>query len=333
MASALPEVWFLVVGLLLLLYVVLDGADLGAGILSLLLPDEERRGILMAGVAGVWHANQTWLVIVGGMLFGVFPLAYGVVFSALYVPLMVLVFTLVARGVALEFRESARHPRRWSLVFGLGSLATAVTQGLALGGFLAGFRVEGGHFAGGSWDWLNPLCALTAVGVVCGYTLLGATHAVAKTEGELQAWCRRAARWSAAGAAAAGVASCAGAALLLPHVAAAWTSLPGAPIFGAAWIGAVAAGVLLFRSLAADGSRAPFAWSALAVALAFAVLAAGVYPLAIPPAVTVAEAAAPENTLLYMLVVVGALIPVMLLYNAYLYRVFRGKASGSGYEG
>jgi cytochrome d ubiquinol oxidase subunit II len=172
---------------------------------------------------------------------------------------------------------------------------------------------------------------MAAVGVACGYTLLGATFAVSKTEGEVQAWCRAAARWSAAATVAAGVATCAELFVAVPHVARAWLALPGTAVFSGGWALALVATVLLVRSLGRGDERAPFAWSAAAVALGFAVLAAGVYPLAIPPAVTVGDAAAPVNTLLYMLVVVGVLLPVMFLYNAYQYRVFRAGAPGSGY--
>lgn len=329
----LPELCFLVVGLLLLFYVILDGADLGIGILALFSRDEGLRGLMMGSVAGVWHANQTWLVIVGGLLFGAFPLAFGVVFSALYVPCMLLLLSLIARGAAFEFRAESHRKGGWSALFGLGSLSSALAQGLALGGFLQGFRVEADHFAGGLWDWWSPLCAATAAGVTLTYVLLGATWLVAKTEGELQTRCRRAARWALAGTAGSAAAASALAFRDVPYLADAWTYRPGGFGFWGAWALACAVAVLLLRSLGRPSEHAPFRWAALAVTLGFAGLVSGVFPLAIPPDLTLEQAAAPPNTLKAMLAVVGFLIPFLVLQNALQFRVFRGKTSAAEYEG
>ena len=175
MELSLPDLWFALVGFMLFLAVVSDGFDLGVGILSLLTRDERRRSVLMGSIGPVWHANLTWLVVLGGVFFGAFPVAYGVIFSALYLPVFVMIIALAFRGVSFDFREEAQDQGPWNLAFGLGSLAAALAQGFAVGGFLSGLNLAGDRFAGGVWDWLNPFAALVALGLLCGYVLLGAT--------------------------------------------------------------------------------------------------------------------------------------------------------------
>ena len=186
MELSLPDLWFALVGFMLFLAVVSDGFDLGVGILSLLTRDERRRSILMGSIGPVWHANLTWLVVLGGVFFGAFPVAYGVIFSALYIPVFVMIIALAFRGVSFDFREEAQDQGPWNLAFGLGSLAAALAQGFAVGGFLGGLNLAGDRFVGGVWDWLNPFAALVALGLLCGYVLLGATYLIVKTEGDLQ---------------------------------------------------------------------------------------------------------------------------------------------------
>ena len=181
----LIDVWLGFLGLFLTFYVVLDGFDLGIGVLSLFVREEDRRGIMMASLGSVWDANESWLVVLGGALFGAFPLAYGIVLNALYLPIMVMIFALIFRGVAFEYREHAQR-RLWDYAFGIGSLVAALCQGFALGGLIAGPSVSGERFAGGSFDWLSPFSVLVALGVVFGYVLLGATYLIVKTEGEAQ---------------------------------------------------------------------------------------------------------------------------------------------------
>ena len=159
--------------------------DLGIGILTLFCRDEGRRAAMLNSIGPVWHANLTWLVVLGGLLFGAFPLAYGLILSALYIPLVLMLWGLIFRGVSLDFRGEARSKRPWNLGFGLGSLLAALAQGFILGALVSGFKVEGRAFAGGVWDWLNPLAALVALGVLCAYLLLGATYLILKTEGEV----------------------------------------------------------------------------------------------------------------------------------------------------
>lgn len=322
--------WYLLIGLILILYVVLDGFDLGVGILSLLRHDERQRGLIMNSISGVWGANETWLVLLGGALFGAFPLAYGLILHALYIPIMLMLFGLIFRGIAFEFREHARHKPPWSLAFGLGSLVTATAQGLALGGLIQGIEVDGRAFGGGSWDWLSVFSVVVAIGVVSGYALLGATYLIMKTEGELQRLCRQRARSAAGIMIAVALAVTVWTPLLLPHIAEQWFALPALLWLLPLPALAALACVMLWRALHRRQEHGPFVWSLVVFVTSFIGLAASLYPSIVPPAITLREAAASGGTLTFMLVGIGLLLPVMLLYNAYQYRVFSGKTRRSG---
>ncbi|MGH6980961.1 MAG: cytochrome d ubiquinol oxidase subunit II, partial [Stellaceae bacterium] len=187
----LVHVWLCFLGLFLVLYVVLDGFDLGIGILSLFARAEERRDIMVASLGSTWDANESWLVVLGGALFGAFPLAYAVVLNALYLPLVSMILALIFRAVAFEFRIHARNKLGWSIAFGLGSLAAAVCQGFVLGGLIGGIAVTDRQFAGGAFDWLTPFSLASACGVVFGYVLLGAAYLILKTDGAHQIRARR----------------------------------------------------------------------------------------------------------------------------------------------
>jgi len=327
----LGNIWYFIIGLILVLYVVLDGFDLGVGVLSLFARDEERRGTMMASLGSVWDANETWLVVLGGALFGAFPLVYAVALHALYIPITLMIFGLIFRGVAFEFHEHARNKTPWGVAFGAGSLVAATMQGLALGGVINGIRVDDGVFAGGVWDWLNPFALLVAIGVVSGYTLLGATYLVMKTSSELQARSYRRA-WIAAWlmlAAAAGVTVWTP--LQYARVADKWFSMPNMFYIGLLPLAASIAFVMLLRSLRRRTERAPFVWSLVIFVVSFAGLAISLYPSLLPPNVTIADAVASPETLVFMLTGIGMLLPVMMIYNGYQYLVFRGKVDDSGY--
>ncbi len=181
----LPQVWFVILALFLLLYVMLDGFDLGVGILSLTSDDEERRDILMTSLGNVWDANETWLVLMAGALFGAFPLAYGTILTALYIPICLMLFGLIFRAVAFEFREHSNRKLLWNYAFGAGSFLAALAQGFALGAVLEGIAVdEAGHFVGSTWDWLDWRSILVALTLIQGYVLIGSTYLIMKTEGE-----------------------------------------------------------------------------------------------------------------------------------------------------
>lgn len=322
----LPQVWFFILALFLFLYVMLDGFDLGVGILSLTSSSEERRGILMTSLGNVWDANETWLVMMGGALFGAFPLAYGTILSALYIPIWMMVFGLIFRAVAFEFREHANRKLFWNVAFGTGSFLASTGQGLALGGVLGGIRVDGaGHFVGTTWDWLSLPSILVALTLIQGYVLIGSTYLIMKTEGELQETHYRTAKLAA------------------------WTTLLGAilitiltPIFNdyardrlfaqpLIYVFALipVLGVVLIwqliSSLNSKRETAPFVWTILLFLLTFIGLALVVFPYVIPTQITIYQAAAAPSSLVFMLVFIGFLIPIMLAYNIYQYVVFRGK--------
>lgn len=328
----LPQVWFGILALFLFLYVMLDGFDLGVGILSLTSDDEERRGILMTSLSNIWDANETWLVLMGGGLFGAFPLAYATILSALYIPIILMVFGFIFRAVAFEFRELSNRKFFWNIAFGAGSFLAALGQGFALGGVLKGINVdEKGHFIGTTWDWLSWQSVLVALTLIQGYVLIGSTYLVWKTEGELQETHYKTAKLAA------------------------WTTLIGAilitittPIFYVSartrlfqqplvYIFALIPllGILLIwqlqKSLNLKQERAPFVWTILLFLLTFIGLALVVFPYIIPTQITIYEAAADPSSLVIMIVFIGFLIPVMLFYNIYSYVVFRGKVAGHNY--
>jgi cytochrome d ubiquinol oxidase subunit II len=328
----LPQVWFVILALFLFLYVMLDGFDLGVGILSLTASTEERRGILMTSLSNVWDANETWLVLMGGALFGAFPLAYSTILNALYIPILMMIFGFIFRAVAFEFREHSRRKLLWNFAFGAGSFLAALGQGFSLGGVLEGIAVdETGHFIGNTWDWLSLPSCLVALTLIQGYVLIGSTYLILKTSGELQTTHFRTAK------------------------IAAWTTLLGAglitittPLFSAqirdrlfnppqVYIFALIPllGVLLIalliNSLNKRQEKKPFIWTIGIFLLTFAGLALIVFPYIIPTEITIYDAAAATSSLVFMIVFIGFLIPIMLFYNIYQYVVFRGKVTTEHY--
>ena len=328
---SLGDVWFALLGLILFLALALDGFDLGIGILSLFCRDEAQRTTMLKSIGPVWHANLTWLVVLGGLCFGAFPLAYGVVLSALYLPLSLMLLGLIFRGVAFDFREEARNKRPWNLGFGLGSLTAALAQGFIVGAFVGGFQVQDRVFAGGVWDWLSPLAALLALGLLCAYLLLGATYLILKTEGEVQENAHRQAQVAAWALLIVAVGLGCWGIFKYPFLARRWLVWPSFWLTTCPIILAGLSFVLLLSSLLKASDRAPFGWSLAIFFFAFLAMAASLHPYVIPPAITVAEAAAPPLTLAVMLAVTAVILPLMLIYNGYQYLVFRGKAGG-GYE-
>lgn len=328
----LPQVWFGILALFLFLYVMLDGFDLGVGILSLTSSNEERRGILMTSLSNIWDANETWLVLMAGGLFGAFPLAYGTILNALYIPIFLMIFGFVFRGVAFEFREQANRKFFWNIAFGAGSFAAALGQGFALGAVLAGIRVdESGHFIGSTWDWLSWQSVLAALTLIQGYVLIGSTYLIWKTSGELQAHHYRTAKIAAG-------TTLVGALLLTISTPVFYESVrtrlfqqPQVYVFAAIPFLGVLLIALLVRSLFRQAEVAPLVWTILLFLLSFIGLGLVVFPYIIPTEITIYEAAADPSALVFMIIFIGFLIPVMLFYNIYQYIVFRGKVSGGSY--
>ena len=322
----LPQVWFAILALFLFLYVMLDGFDLGVGILSITASTEERRGILMTSLGNVWDANETWLVLMGGALFGAFPLAYGTILQALYIPIMIMLFGLIFRAVAFEFREHANTKFFWNVAFGGGSFLAALGQGFALGAILQEISVDSaGHFTGGTWDWLTLRSLLVALTLIQGYVLIGSTYLILKTEGDLQTTHNLTARISA-------VTTFIGAVYLTVTTPifseSARNRLFEAPlVYIFAFIPLLGALLifLLLKSLYSEQDRQPFIWTLLLFLISFIGLGLVVFPYIIPTQITIYQAAASPSSLVFMIVFIGFLIPIMLAYNIYNYIVFRGK--------
>jgi cytochrome bd ubiquinol oxidase subunit II len=322
----LPQVWFAILALFLFLYVMLDGFDLGVGILSITASSEERRSILMTSLGNVWDANETWLVLMGGALFGAFPLAYGTILQALYIPIMMMIFGLIFRAVAFEFREHSNTKLFWNVAFGGGSFLAALGQGFALGGILQGINVDSaGHFIGGTWDWLGLRSLLVALTLIQGYVLIGSTYLILKTEGELQTTHNLTAKISA-------VSTFIGAVYLTVTTPifseSAREKLFDAPlvyIFALIPLLGALLIFLLLKSLFAEQENRPFIWTMLLFLLSFLGLGLVIFPYIIPTQITIYQAAASPSSLVFMVIFIGFLIPIMLAYNIYNYIVFKGK--------
>ena len=337
MLTDLTVIWAALIAFAVFAYVALDGFDLGVGMLFGLFPARRDRDVMMNSLAPLWDGNETWLILGGGGLFAAFPLAYALILPALYLPLTAMLLALVFRGVAFEFRwrpGPARH--LWDAGFILGSLVATLAQGAALGALLQGIAVdtEARQFAGGPMDWLTPFSMLTAVALVVGYSLLGATWLVLKTEGEMNRRCRQLGWWFGVGTVVLiGLVS-----LITPFLLDGYYNrwFVGLGIILALGVGGavVATGYNLLRSFA-DTTRdaPPFLWSLALFALCFAGLGICMWPYVVPTQVTVFQAAAPEASQRFMLTGATILLPVILAYTAYAYWVFRGKVRhGEGYH-
>ncbi|MBU7582518.1 MAG: cytochrome d ubiquinol oxidase subunit II [Nostoc sp. TH1S01] len=328
----LPQVWFVILALFLFLYVMLDGFDLGVGILSLTSSDEERRGILMTSLSNIWDANETWLVLMGGGLFGAFPLAYGTILNALYIPILVMVFGFIFRGVAFEFRELSRRKLFWNFAFGAGSFIAALGQGFALGAVLKGINVdETGHFIGSTWDWLSLPSVLVALTLIQGYVLIGSTYLVWKTTGELQETHYKTAKIAALTTLIGAIAITISTPIIYESARYRLFQQPLVYIFTLIPVVGVWLIWQLLQSLNRKEERAPFVWTILLFVLSFIGLGLIIFPYIIPTTITIYEASADPSSLVIMIIFIGFLIPVMLFYNLYQYIVFRGKVTGGGY--
>ena len=341
MSLDLPLIWAGIIATAVLLYVMLDGFDLGVGILFPFARSPADRDAMMNAIAPVWDGNETWLVLGGGGLLAAFPLAYSALMPALYLPIVLMLLALVLRGVAFEFRlRGRRHGRRlWTIAFAGGSLMAAFAQGLVLGGFIQGVTLKGAVFVGGPLDWLTPYTLLVACGLTAGYALLGAGWVIFKTENELHGDARRWA-WIAAAATALLLAAVSLATLYLhPRIGARWGLADGAiawgrflpltpiPLLGLAGLALVALG------LRRASHVLPFVGGLLVFLSGYIGLAVGFVPYVAPYGLTYAQAAAADNALGLMLVGVVVLLPVILGYTVWVYWIFRGKvAADAGYH-
>ncbi len=329
----LTIIWAFIIAFAIFAYVVMDGFDLGIGILFPTFAAGRERDRAMNSIAPVWDGNETWLVLGGGGLFAAFPLAYAVILPATYPLVIAMLLGLVFRGVAFEYRwRDPAHQKFWDRAFTGGSLVAALSQGMILGALLQGIAVEGRAYAGSWWDWLTPYTLLTGLGTVAGYALLGATWLIWKLDGPEQDHARRLAIW-AGGATIAlmGAVSLYNIALNTEY-AAHWLAAP--QIYWVAPVPIVTAVVslsLLHAILKARNSK-PFWLSIALFFLGMSGLGVTIWPYVVPPGITIWEAAAPERSQIFMLVGVALTMPLIIGYTAWAYWVFRGKVADEGYH-
>ena len=330
----LPVIWAALIGTAVALYVILDGFDLGVGILFPYSKSERERDQMMGSVAPFWDGNETWLVLGGGGLWVAFPRAYAVIMPAFYLPVILMLLALVFRGVAFEFRWVARTSKRWwNLAFWLGSTVAAFFQGTILGGLIQGVAVKNGEYAGGAFDWATPFAALTGVAVVAGYALLGATWLVLKTEGKVAKRSREQGKWLVVVVLGFMAVVSLWTPLQIERVAARWFTTPNVFILWpvpllAAWV------AWACWKWLDDGREAlPFLAAIGLFLLGYLGIVISNFPYLVPPSLTVWQTAAVPASQVFMLIGVLVLLPIILGYIAYVYWIFRGKVrEGEGYH-
>jgi cytochrome d ubiquinol oxidase subunit II len=335
MGIDLPLLWALIILFGVMMYVVMDGFDLGIGMLFPFIPDKHDRDVMMNTVAPVWDGNETWLVLGGAGLLAAFPLAYAVVLSAFYLPLILMLIGLIFRGVAFEFRFKAQAHRQhfWDKAFIGGSFVATFFQGVTLGGFIQGVPMRDGQFAGGALDWIGPFPLLTGLGLVSTYALLGSTWLILKTEGDLQQRMRRITRPLAWVLLAFIVVVSIWTPLTHEAIAQRWFALPNLPWFMPVPVLVALAMLWLHRALRSQAHAAPFVLTLLLVFLGYTGLGISLWPHIIPPGMSIWQAAGPPQSLGFALVGALLIIPVILMYTAWGYWVFRGKVRhGDGYH-
>ena len=327
--------WTLILGLAVFFYVLLDGFDLGVGILYNFAPSTAARNLLMNSIAPIWDGNETWLVLGGIGLLAAFPLAFAIILPAVYFPILVMLLALVFRGVAFEFRfRDAEHRTFWDHAFGYGSALATFAQGVVLGAFIQGFQVEGRHFTGGSFDCITPFSLFVGVALLFGYSLLGAGWLILKTEGALQTQARKQARICFLGTlAAVGIVS-----LWTPlvdgDIAQRWFSWPNIAFLSPVPVLTALFGILEWRAIAdRKAELSPFLYAVLLFSLSYLGIAISLFPMIVPHHYSLWQAASSPDTQIFLGVGTLFLLPVILVYTGWSYWVFRGKVrADTGYH-
>ncbi|AVH38239.1 cytochrome d ubiquinol oxidase subunit II [Pseudomonas monteilii] len=329
MGIDLPLIWAVIIIFGVMMYVVMDGFDLGIGMLFPFVKDERDRDVMMNTVAPVWDGNETWLILGGAALFGAFPLAYAVVLEALYLPLILMLMGLIFRGVAFEFRFKAKPAKRhlWDKAFICGSLVATFSQGVALGAFIEGIKVVERRYAGGALDWLTPFSLFCGLGLVVAYTLLGCTWLVMKTEGPLQQRMHDVARPLALVLLVVIAVVSLWTPLAYPQIAARWFSMPNLLWFLPVPLLVVVTFYGLLRAVARNAHYTPFLLTLALIFLGYSGLGISLWPNIIPPSVSIWDAAAPPQSQGFMLVGTLFILPIILGYTFWSYYVFRGKVT------
>ena len=329
----LTIIWAAIIGFAIVAYVLMDGFDLGIGILFPFFKVGPDRDTAMNSIAPVWDGNETWLVLGGGGLLAAFPLAYAIILPALYAPLIAMLLGLVLRGVAFEFRwRDPAHRELWDRAFTGGSLIATFAQGITLGALLQGITIHGRAYAGGWWEWLSPFSLLTGIGLIAGYALLGACWLNWKTTGDLQRQAvTYAGRLGIALLTMIGIISVM-TLTLEPQYYTRWLSYPGVLATAQIPLATLIVMVMFYRSLSRQKDAQPFFWALALFGLCLIGLGISIWPNVIPARISIWQAAAPYRSQLFMLVGAGLLVPVILAYTAWAYWVFRGKVGQDGYH-
>ncbi|MDQ0457072.1 cytochrome d ubiquinol oxidase subunit II [Rhizobium paknamense] len=319
-------IWAALIAFAVLAYVVLDGFDLGIGVLFPFFRNEHDRDQMVNSVAPVWDGNETWLVLGGGGLLAVFPLAYATILPALYMPIILMLLGLIFRGVAFEYRwRTTRWKPVWDVGFAGGSILAGFCQGIALGALVQGIPVANRAYSGGWWDWLTPFSIATGVALVLGYGLLGATWLVFKTVGPLREQARRfALPLALVTVAAMGIFSL-WTPWLKPHYLDRWFGYPTAIFSVIVPLLVLGCLYLIHKGLRDGRDWLPFVAALGLFVLGYAGIGISFYPYIVPTALTIWEAAAPDDSLKFLLVGAAVLVPIILIYTSYAYWVFRGK--------
>jgi cytochrome d ubiquinol oxidase subunit II len=329
----LVPIWTVILAVALFMYVLLDGFDLGVGILFPFAPDAHARDTIMASVAPVWDGNETWLVLGGIGLLTAFPVAFAIIFPALYFPVLAMLLGLIFRGVAFEFRHMSQRRVLWDRSFFAGSLVATFAQGVVLGTYVQGIPIAGRQYAGGSLDWATPFALLTGAGLIIGYALLGACWLVMKTDGALKDWACRKARILALGVAAfIGMVSL-WTPFLQPQIAQRWFAWPNLLWLSPVPVITLGLFIWLWRSLGAKRDVAPFLAALGLFLLCYIGLGISIWPMVVPYTITLWAASSAAKSQGFLMIGTLFLLPIIGMYIGWSYWVFRGKVKGgSGYH-
>jgi len=324
----LPLIWYVLILTAMLLYVVLDGFDLGIGILFPFAPSDNCRSRMMNSIAPFWDGNETWLVLSGGGLFAAFPLAYAVLMPALYLPVILMLLGLIFRGVAFEFRFKANRSRViWDYAFHVGSLVAAFMQGVLIGAAVQGVEVAGRSFNGGALDWLTAYSLMTGLGLVFGYGLLGSTWLVMKTDGDTQAWACRCAGYLLLGVGLVLVMVGISMPMMSEGIRQFWFARPNVYYLALLPLATAILLIGVWADLKRRREYRPFLLSIGIFLISYLGLGISLWPWLVPFAFTFREAAAAGPSQSLLLVGIVVMLPVVLGYTAYCYYLFRGKVS------
>jgi cytochrome bd ubiquinol oxidase subunit II len=322
----LPLIWAGIIGIAVALYVILDGFDLGVGILFPFSRDEKERDQMIGSIAPFWDGNETWLVLGGGGLWVAFPRAYAAIMSALYLPVIVMLLALVFRGVAFEFRGVAETSKRyWNFAFAAGSALAAICQGVILGGLIQGINVKDGAFAGGAFDWATPFAAMCGLGVLAGYGLLGATWLVMKTDGDVAIRAKQQAKMLLLAVLAFMAVVSLWTPLAFERIAARWFATPNIYYLWPVPLLTAVTAFALWRWLEGGREVPPFLAAIALFLFGYAGIVISVFPYLVPPSLTIWDTAAAPASQRFMLVGTLALFPIILGYVVFVYWIFRGK--------